>query len=251
MYTPTDLEATEFNATDRPYGGWSYLGGVFQAIHHERKWMLALGLEAGVTGKWSGAAATQTVVHSLVDATTPLGWGHQIDENYGIVVRPQAMYRVGDPTQDRLGRFDAQLDIYGGAAIGNIYSNLNLGTEVRVGFNLPNEFLDRTPSKQCADEGSRKLPLIKAYVFLGAEGRLVGHNVFIDGNTIRIAGERSLIYTKFAVRDIRIGGAVSYKRLTYAYRAVDRSSEFGVHDPGAHHDRKPPWFGAHTVMWSF
>ena len=102
MYTPRDKQEKQFIATDRPYGGWLYGGGVFQAIHRENKWMHTLGIDLGVTGTWSGAAETQTLVHEIVDSPVARGWGHQVEENYGVVVRPQTMYRPFDPKQDRL-----------------------------------------------------------------------------------------------------------------------------------------------------
>jgi hypothetical protein len=71
-------------------------------------------------------------------------------------------------------------------------------------------------------------------VFAGLEGRAVGRNIFLDGNTFR---DSPSVDKKYFVGDANIGVALTYGRTQLTYTLNWRSEEFQGQD-------KPDIFGA-------
>ena len=63
-----------------------------------------------------------------------------------------------------------------------------------------------------------------AYLFGGVEGRVVGRNIFLDGNTFQDDGPS--VDKNTLVGEARVGLALTYDNLRFAYTQVFRSQEF-------------------------
>ena len=61
------------------------------------------------------------------------------------------------------------------------------------------------------------------YVFGGADGRGVGRNIFLDGNTFK---DSQHVDKKLVVGEFKTGFAVQYKALRVTYSWITRSPEF-------------------------
>jgi hypothetical protein len=87
---------------------------------------------------------------------------------------------------------------------------------VRGGIHVPNEFestAERTP------------PLWGAYLFASADGRVVGRNIFLDGNTFQ---DSHHVDKEPFVADLRAGLVVILKRLELTAAFNWRTPEFEI-----------------------
>ena len=227
IYTPDDTESFDFVKGDRPYAGWLYLGlGVVWKNADVRN---SLVLNVGVVGSWSYAQEAQRTVHDLRGLGHPNGWDNQLHNELGIVATYQREWRW--PKHERRVGLNWEFIPHAGIALGNVYTYANLGGELRVGLNLPDDFgtaaigpaaTTSTPvdGRQGAERSRFDLGL---YVFARADGRVVAHDIFLDGNTF---GNSPSVDRKWLVADLSAGVAVNYKNTKFAYAFVYRTEEY-------------------------
>jgi lipid A 3-O-deacylase len=115
---------------------------------------------------------------------------------------------------------------------GNVLTAARLGTELRFGLNLPDDFGDATIGSGTASstpvEGFRQAPRSRfssfgMYAFARVDGSAVAHNIFLDGNTF--ANSLSVDKEPF-VADVSVGFAMNFKSTKIAYALVYRTEEF-------------------------
>jgi lipid A 3-O-deacylase len=227
IYTPDDTEVFAPVKGDRPYAGWLYAGvGVVWKNAEVRN---SLVLNVGVVGSWSYAQEAQRLVHDLRRLGHPKGWDNQLHNELGVVATYQRQWRW--PRHERRVGLDWEFIPHLGVALGNVQTYANLGGELRVGLNLPDDFgtaaidpaaTTSTPvdGRQGAERSRFDLGL---YVFARADGRVVAHNIFLDGNTF---GDSPSVDRKWLVADLSVGAAVNYKNTKFAYAFVYRTEEF-------------------------
>ncbi|MCB1208343.1 MAG: lipid A deacylase LpxR family protein [Verrucomicrobiales bacterium] len=245
MYTPTDILRTDLITEDRPYAGWLYAGlGLIWKNGTEKN---SLVLNIGVVGPWSYAQETQRLVHEAKNIITPRGWDNQLHNELGVALAYEHVWRLR-PARDNSG-WDWDLLPYAGATVGNVAINARLGAEVRLGWNLPDDFgtaaIDPATTTPAPVEsvGSAKLWRHKlgAHVFLRAEGRAVAHDIFLDGNTF---GNSHSVDKEPFVGDLAAGVSINWKNTVLTYSYVMRSKEFkGQEDEQL--------FGSLTLGWTF
>ena len=227
IYTPDDTEALDLVEGDRPYAGWLYLGvGVVWKDAEVRN---SLVLNVGVVGSWSYAQEAQRLVHDARGLGHPNGWDNQLHNELGVLVTYEREWRW--PKHERRVGLDWEFLPHAGITLGNVSTYANLGGELRVGLNLPDDFgtasigpsaTTSTPvdGRQGADRSRFDLGL---YLFARADGRAVAHNIFLDGNTF---GNSASVDRKWFVADLSAGVAVNYKNTKLAYAFVYRTEEF-------------------------
>ena len=117
-------------------------------------------------------------------------------------------------------------------SLGNVDTHLGLGVVARAGFNVPNEF---------ETTGQRTSPRWGAYWFAGADGRVVGRNIFLDGNTFK---DSHHVDKETFVTDLRAGLVLVLKRVELVAAVDWRSPEF---------EAQSSWdtFGSATVRYKF
>ena len=225
MYTPSDITIAELIEDDRPYGGWLYLENIL--FVRDNKTMDMFGVDIGVTGKASGAGDTQKFIHKLTHSTDPKGWDNQIEEELGINFLYQKKYRW---------RWE-HVDIipHGGVTIGNIYTYLNAGGTVRVGCNIPDNF------GYLKMEPAARVKKLGAYLFVGVDGRLVGRNIFLDGNTFE---DSHSVDKERLVGDLSVGTGMIFGNFELIYSRNFRSKEFKGQD-------ECNGFGTLVLSWDF
>ena len=115
--------------------------------------------------------------------------------------------------------------------MGNVYTGSDLGGIVRLGYNIPTDFGPARPSGANSDS---LVPAPKTYVesqernfsvyiFVGAKGSLVLHNIFLDGSTF----QDSIRVTRVPLQAEYEGGfSVQYKEIGITWREVTRTAEF-------------------------
>lgn len=221
IFTPRDITRPIPDPSDRPYAGWLFAG---LELFVERDDQLdSIEIDLGVVGPSSLAEPSQKFVHSLIGEDEPRGWDSQLRDEPGIMLTFQRTWR----NVLAYGIVDGvSLDVepHVGVTLGNVMTTANAGAVVRLGTKLPHDY--GPPRLRPSPPGSEFfLPTDELgwYVFAGVDGRLVGRNIFLDGNTFR---DSPSVDKYWMVGDIQAGIALTYGRWRVAYTQVFRTPEF-------------------------
>lgn len=234
IYTPRDIKNPNPQPWDRPWAGWSYIGAIAQAASPDTQDTVELNL--GAIGPKSGARSVQTRWHEIIGAPKPEGWGNQIGNELGVNLTWKRQHRF----QFVCNTFDV-IPHYG-LALGNVYTYVAAGGSLRIGRNLSGFGDDRSvtslrgidaPRGFCLPPDRREL---ETYLFVRTEGRLVAHNIFLDGNTFR---DSAHVTKRPWAHDASLGGSIRFMenfRITMTqtwrsmeFKPVDDRTPRGVH----------------------
>ncbi len=228
IYTPEDLSISELIPGDRPYAGWLYGSALLQITDDALSRQHSFELQLGVIGPESGAEWFQTELHELIDSQAPMGWDHQLPTEPAISLIYGYRRRLGDRHLDFVP--------HAGGALGTIMVAAGAGATVRAGWNITG--FPQTLIPTTAEPLGTERPKWELYLFAGAEGRAVAHNVFLDGTVF--SASHSVEKEDF-VYDLTGGLSLRYKSWRFQYTFVRRSEEFsprpggsdGTHDFGS------------------
>ena len=229
IYTPEDLSAEQPILDDRPYAAFLYtrfarserrLDGDDARRDDEDR---TVSLTLGVVGPLAFGEAAQKTVHQVIEGTEPEGWDNQLENE------PAAMF-AGSWTRRFAHGENAdglQGDLLGGISgwMGNVLVRGRVGGEARVGLALPRDFGfdngDRPVGR--ADDSTRGGKDRWVYAFAGADGDLVLHDLFLDGNTF--ADSQSVDRIPL-VGQLRAGAVACWGAWSLGYSWTLRGPEF-------------------------
>ncbi len=218
LYTPRRITVAAAQPLDRPWAAWLYIGGVAQSVRSDR--LQTVELDLGMVGPAALGKPVQTEWHKLVGAEQPLGWGNQIRNEPGVLLAYLSKWRYGPAT-------GLQVVPHAGATVGNVMTLARAGGIVRVGQNMSGFGPDTIEpggallqSSRLAD-GAHRRP--EWYVFAGFDSRVVGRNIFLDGNSFR---ESASVDRRVFVTDLKAGFSVRLPPLRLSVTHVQRSPEF-------------------------
>ena len=225
MYTPGNTQTEELIEDDRPYAALSAFTLGFVS---KDKYMLdAVETTLGMVGPAALGEDTQNTVHRLINDDTAKGWDNQLENEPALMVSWQRIWRVLD--LDMGSGFDMDMLPHVGAALGNVFTGAQAGGELRLGYNLPLDFGTALMNKgggvsAPVDPDDPRLDRdFGIHLFAGADGRWVGHNIFLDGNTF----EHSHSVDKLAfVTDVYGGLCLMLGPVKLTYTLIHRSDEF-------------------------
>ncbi len=185
FFTPSVITANPPDPRDRPYAGWLYLGAdLLQDTN--RRMLEHLELQLGVVGPAALGERVQRQWHELVDATEPLGWESQLENEPGVVLSYERKWRL---TLAGGGANGVDLIPELGGSLGNVFTYGEAGVMLRFGRNLLADYGPARirPALSGTDYFNRDYldGDFGIYGFLGAQGRAVARNIFLDGNTFR------------------------------------------------------------------
>ena len=229
MYTPDDISIPQLIPEDRPYAGWLYGAALLQITDDRLRRQHSFELQLGVIGPGAGAEWVQTEIHKLIDDELPMGWDNQLPNEPGVNFIYRYRKRIGGRNLDFVPHF--------GGALGTIMVMANAGGTVRAGWNIsgfPQTLIPTTAEP--LEVGER--PKWELYVFAGADGRAVAHNIFLDGT---VFSDSHSVDKEDFVYDLTAGFSLRYKSFRFQYTFVRRSEEFsprrgrydGTHDYGS------------------
>jgi hypothetical protein len=136
IYTPEDILSSERDPGDRPYAGISYLSVGFHS--RNSRVMNAWEYSLGIIGPHSYAEEGQKAIHKWTNSDFPNGWDHQLKDEPILNVYYDRKWRfAGKGGPPGLG-YDAIP--HAGCSVGNALTAVNIGGQVRFGWNLPNDF---------------------------------------------------------------------------------------------------------------
>ena len=182
MFTPERFFVEAPQPEDRPFAGW--LHGDLTVTTHGPGVEESLVLSLGVVGPWALAAEAQDFAHALSGAREPEGWSNQLRNE------PALLLSYRRSLFQRLARWDGvELDIVprAGASVGTVAVEGGLGTLFRLGSFLPERDVPFRMMTSLAGNSSRfdHRGRFDWMIFIGAQGRAVGHDIFLDGNLFR------------------------------------------------------------------
>lgn len=228
IFTPEDTATRALVVDDRPYAGWLYVGIGLLA---ERD---ALGpirvfdsfeIDLGIIGPQSYAGDVQTKWHEIIGVDRPQGWDNQLKNEPGILINLERKWVVPLPffPRDSILQLDVLPSM--GVALGNVFTYGSLGAVFRLGHDLPMDYGPPRirPGAQGSDFFKTHEGGFSWYVFAGAEGRAVGRNIFLDGNSF---AESHSVDKKNGVVDLHMGLVVAWNKVRLAVTQVFRSEEF-------------------------
>ena len=229
LYTPTDPTRTDLIEDDRPYGGWLFLGLGYQTRSNRQ--LDTLEVRLGVVGPAARGKEAQDLAHDLLGFDEFQGWDNQLRNEPGVVAvwEHKRKRRRTNPNT----RFGMDMIAHGGLALGNVRAHLNMGAEFRLGWALPDDFGtsairpggdNSTPNAAWHLTRERKWGL---HVFAGFDVRLVGRDIFLDGNTFKKS--HSVTRETFVV-DAAVGLSAIYGGVKISYAHIFRSREFARQD---------------------
>lgn len=231
IFTPQDTATAAPVPTERPYAGWLYGGLALVAETEDRldTWELDL----GIVGPSARGKEVQNGFHSIIGVDEANGWDNQLHDEFGYALIYERKWR--NLWEHRRSGFGVDITPYVGGSLGNVGTYLDVGATLRFGNDLPNDF--GAPRIRPSLPGSNFfLPRDNFgwYLFVGAGGRAVAYNIFLDGNT---DGDSAGVDRKPLVADLQAGFVtnIGWARLAYTY--VLRTREFDGQD-------KPDRFGS-------
>lgn len=223
MYTPEDLSRVPPDPDDRPYAGFLYASFGIAADRGDRLDTIALDL--GVVGPASQADWAQTRVHDAFGFDEPRGWDYQLENEPGVRLLYERKYRFG--YDFNLPVIDLAVDAapHFGLALGNVDTSAAAGLTLRVGDKLRDNYGPPRVRPALAGPGFYEEDSgFGWYLFAGAEGRVVGRNIFLEGNTFRDGGPD--VDPNRLVADLQAGVALQFGGYELSYTHVFRSPEF-------------------------
>jgi len=224
IFTPTDKTRQPSDPNDRPYGGWLY-AGVSLLQERDHRMLENLELDVGVIGPGAFGKQTQNNFHQFIGVPQAKGWSREIQTEPGVMLTYERFWRIG-----LIGEHGNGLDIVPqlGATLGNVFTYGEGGFLLRLGKNLGADYGPARirPALSGTDyfDGDHLDGKFGFYVFAGAQGRAVGRNIFLDGNSFR---QSPSVDKKPLVGDVQAGVSMFWSdawRLDFS--AVRRSREF-------------------------
>jgi lipid A 3-O-deacylase len=224
IFTPKNLAIRPPDPHDRPYAGWLYAGASLMQETSSRMLENAE-LDFGIVGPGALGKQVQNDFHQFIGVPQAKGWSSQLQQEFGIVLSYERLWRlplVGD------NRFGVDIVPQLGASVGNIFTYGETGMLLRIGRGLGADYgpvrirpaLSGTDyfDAERLDEGQGY------YFFAGTQGRVVGRNIFLDGNSFRTSPSVS---KKNLVGDAQAGFSVHlWKSLRLDISVALRSEEF-------------------------
>ena len=224
IFTPDDTETAAFIPGDRPYAAWLFLTLSLNVTHRDERGPSrqdTFAAEVGVVGPYAFGREVQNNYHDLIDVAKSAGWDNQIDNEPGFNFIFERKWRTG--TFEFAG-LQADVIPYLNLSLGNVMTFGGGGGLVRLSTDLSDDFGPSTIRPGLpGSENFRPGGDLGWYVFAGAGARVVGRNIFLDGNTV---GGGSAVSKKYLVGDFQLGFSVTVEDVRFTYTHVFRSPEF-------------------------
>jgi len=234
IFTPQNKTATAPILNDRPYAGWLYAGLTLikapkpdPAAYSRVDEIDTLEVDLGVVGRAALGEQVQNSFHAFAFGNEQLrGWDNQLKSEPGLLISYDHKWRA--LAQMEFGHLGADFTPSVGFDLGNVQIDASVGGMIRFGRDLPSDYGPPRIRPGLAgsdfflsdsDTGRR----FGWYLFAGAEGRAVAHDIFLDGNTF---AKSQSVPKKTLVADFQAGAAVIVYGVRLTATEVVRTEEF-------------------------
>jgi len=228
LFTPANLHETVPDPDDRPYGGWLY--GMLRLLEEDDARLLqSLELQLGMVGPAALGQETQNTIHHILEQPLGLGWLYQIHNEPGLLLAYDAQWRA---LTIPWGRWTLDVTPSAGVTGGNVFTYADVGGMLRIGQNIGVDYGPSRirPAVSGGDyfDGRRSEREFGFYFFGSTQERLVGRNIFLDGNTFT---QSRSVQKNWQVLDLSAGVSVYWThslRIDFVYTV--RQEEFTTQD---------------------
>ena len=135
MYTPYDLGEEDVIKDDRPYAGYEYIGVDLHRVKRDN--LDSLMFQIGNVGPASRMKELQNDIHDDLGLNYAKGWHNQIGDKLIYQLNYIHKWRI---VTSKVYGLDSVLIPYTGANLGTASVKATLGTQYRIGFNVPRNF---------------------------------------------------------------------------------------------------------------
>jgi len=241
IFTPEDTDSRAIIENDRPYAGYLYAcAALLSRVRRNRFFDIGNLLEftIGTVGPLAIGEQAQTSFHDLVGIDKPQGWNNQLRNEPALGVSYSRFWRVVQPLGDS---FDIGVSPQLTASLGNIYTYVAAGVIFRLGTGLANDL--SPPNIKPGFPGIAVFVIEDQhswYFFVGAETRIVGRNIFLDGNTFQ---ESHSVEKEPVIGDYQFGFVYRVGNLRLSFSNMFRTKEYTTQKDEA-------WYGAVNISFT-
>lgn len=227
IFSPEEIARNPPDPADRPYAAWLYGGaGLLQETGKNRLENAELLL--GVIGPAALGEEIQNDYHQLIGARHADGWSSQLRNEPGLMLSYERWWRLPVPGAGGL------VDVVpgAGATVGNVMTYGQAGALLRIGNALGADYgsVRVRPALSGSDyfDGGGLPGGFGYYLYAGGQARVVGLNIFLDGNSFRPSPSVS---KKTFVADVQGGFALFWSNVAKLdFSVVHRTDEFAGQD---------------------
>jgi hypothetical protein len=227
IYTPADTKTRRPAPGDQPYSG--VLLANLSLITDKADSRSILGASLGVIGPWALGEEVQNGFHDIIGQGHNNGWARQLRNEPAIELLSERTWRL---PMGQIGGLETDALPNLAAGVGNVRIYAQTGVSFRLGQGLTSDYgvARINPGPSGGDAFTPSQPFAW-YVFAGADGRAVGHDVTLNGNDFR---DGPSVKPKALVGEGQAGFAIIAfgTRLTYTH--VVQSQTFQHQKGGPH-----------------
>jgi lipid A 3-O-deacylase len=239
IYTPSNKTATALLPNDRPYAAALLLNLGYNARMND--YLRTSHLYVGAVGPVALGEQVQNNWHKLIGVTPFEGWNNQLhNEPVAMLVHERLWRWASAPSPSGWG-WDAINHV--GGALGNLATYANTGTELRLGWHVPDDFgsdpLRPAGQNNAPARASQGAQGWSGHVFVSLDTKVVAHDLTLDGNTFVDSHSVKKIPL---VADVGHGMAITYSGWKFAFARHKRTREF-------YGQEQRPAFGSFTISW--
>lgn len=241
IYTPHDTNSPDLIVDDRPYAGYTYIAAGFHSRRDVQKntWEIQI----GIVGPASYAETVQNAAHDFTGNDRAKGWKNQLNNEITIDATYESQWRAWSSRSYSNFAFD--LIPHLGARIGTVNTYLNWGVELRMGWNLPNDFGSCPIRAGCEISPPFSMDGIissSLHLFISTDGKIIAHDIFLDGNNFR---DSHSVNKKPLVGEFVYGITWQLNEFKITYSIIFRSKQFDT-QLASKHD-----YGSLNLSYSF
>lgn len=225
LFTPNDIQANPAPGDQHPYAGWLYMQLMIAAeikpTNQHNGHLDTYELEFGMVGPSALGEQSQRGIHQILGAPSPNGWDSQLHDEFALALSFDRRFSWPPLQLTRGIAADVTPDI--GFTVGTLRDEVRAGLILRVGSPLTSDYgPPRVRPSLAGVEHFADVPF-SWNIFVGAQARAVGHDLFLDGNTFRDSAHVERIPY---VGDFQAGFSLSSHRWRVTYTFVWRTNEF-------------------------
>jgi hypothetical protein len=227
IYTPADTEAVIPPPGDRPYAG--VLMANFSLLSDTDTSRSTVMAGIGVVGPWALAEQVQNGIHDLIGQKRNNGWGTQLKNEPALQLMSDRVWRLNTGT---VGGLETQALPALQAGLGNVRIYAMAGLTMRIGQGLDEDYgVPRIPPGMSGGDAFIRTRNFAWYVFAGADGQAVAHDITLNGNMWHDSPSVSLVPF---VGEFQGGLALLYHGVRVTFSEVAQTAEFRHQKGGLH-----------------
>jgi lipid A 3-O-deacylase len=227
LYTPSDIKVATQQEGDRPWAAFLYgsigLATMTESSDGGSAHVDELEFTLGIVGPEALGEQTQKFVHKNISKSPePQGWDNQLDFEPGFIVSWQR--RIPKAFEYDAKYLNARIEPNFTVALGTIRTYAGAGATLILGSSGN---IDTPPRVRPAMPGTGVFYTeeneLNWQVFAGIDARVVGRDIFLDGNTFQ---DSYSVDKKILVGDASAGISFTYDSHRISYTINTRSKEF-------------------------